>query len=592
MTVSDKLAKLRSNMKEQGVEAFVVPSGDSHFSEYTANYWKSLKWISGFSGSAGTVVITMKTSALWTDSRYFIQAENQLSGTEILLMKMKVSGTPSIEEWLKKQISPNGIVAVDGKLFSISNFNGLQTRLAPLKLISITDPFVSIWEDRPLLPHSRAFLLSESVTGMSRESKMQVVREKLGFTNRSYYIVSALDEIAWLLNIRGSDIFCNPLVISYAVLGKSEVLLFVDESKFETRDVLELRQAGINIHPYEDFDTFWKEVKDISVYYNPEKLSIGVYETLCKHNLTTVEESDKYGIISRLKARKNSVELDGFRKAMIIDGQAKVRFWKWIEENIGKIEISEWSAAEKLQEFRKLSSAYVGDSFPCISAYQANGAMPHYSVKKENCSKLDKSGFYLVDSGAQYQFGTTDITRTVYLGDMPSAEEKEDYTLILKGMIGLSKAIFPAGTRGSQLDILARTYLWNQGKNFLHGTGHGVGHFLCVHEGPQSIRMEENPVSIEIGMVTSNEPAYYVEGKYGIRIENLLACVAFEKQDNYYCFETLTLCPIDTKAVDINLLSLEEKDWLNQYHKKVYNSLKEGMSKDEILYLERKTKSI
>lgn len=591
--ISERIANLRLWMKEQSIDAIIIPSNDPHFSEYIAPHWQGRVWISGFTGSAATVVITNKKAALWTDSRYFIQAEKQLQGTNIELKKMKMPGTESIEQWLNTQLTAGNKVGIDGKLFSVSEYNRLKQTLAPVELVLINDPFVTIWKERKTLPNGAVFLLPNEITGKSRNEKLNDVVEKGGIKNAAY-IVTALDEIAWLLNMRGCDVNYNPVAIAYAIIDYPTIHLFIAPDKLTDADKKTLNTDGVKIHPYATFSEFLRQIdKGKQVIINPRKLNIQYYNILHQKGIHITDEKDINGIIASLKAVKNDVEIEGFRKAMLADGVAMVRFLKWLDENIGKQVITEISAGKKLLEFRAQHPDFVGESFGVISAYKEHGALPHYSATPDTDIPLKPEGFYLVDSGGQYRYGTTDITRTIHLGT-PTSHAKEDYTLVLKGMINLSQAKFPVGTRGAQLDVLARTYLWNKGKNYLHGTGHGVGHFLNVHEGTQSIRMDENPVVLQPGMVTSNEPAIYIFKQYGIRTENLICCKKFEQTDfgDFYEFETLTLCPIDTKPIDTLLLTEYEREWLNNYHQMVLDKLTPFLSNDERIWLQEKTKSI
>jgi Xaa-Pro aminopeptidase len=587
--IIDRLKSLRIELKNRGVDAIIIPSNDPHFSEYTAKCWKYRKWISGFSGSAGTLAISVAGNAvLWVDSRYFIQATKQLEGTEIEIQRLS-SGKWIDESWLKTRLGNSGKVGVDAKLFSVRQFETLKRSLAPLILIDIEDVFDVIYPDRPVLPESDAFLLPDEITGKNRSKKLADFVESTT-PNGEIYIVSALDEIAWILNMRGSDVAYNPVVISWLIIDYPDIHLFMNAKQLSENDRKLLAGDGVTIHPYNDFDAFVSSISsDRTVKLNFDKINFHTYKLL-KNRVTIVEEKNIADTVAFRKAIKNDVELSGFRACMITDGIAMVRFLKWLHDNIGKIRITETDAANKLETFRKQGKDYKGLSFSTISAYGANAASPHYSPAGKPEVEIGTTAFYLVDSGAQYLTGTTDITRTLHFGN-PTDEEKEDYTLVFKGMINLSMAVFPAGTRGAQLDILARKFLWEKGKNFLHGTGHGVGHYLNVHEGPQSIRSEDNPVALFPGMVTSNEPAIYVEGKYGIRTENLIACKfhCATGFGNFYSFETLTVCPVETKSVNISMMNSEEIKWLNDYHRFVYDSLSPYLENDEVEYLKTVT---
>lgn len=589
--IKERLTSLRTELKNRGIDAIIIPGNDPHFSEYPAKCWKYRKWISGFTGSAGTLTITLDEAALWVDSRYFIQAKKQLDGTGIEMRKL-TSGGLFDESWLKTRLEDGRKVGIDAKMFSINRFVSLKQSLAPLIPVDTGDIFDKIYTDRPPLPESEAFLLPDEVTGKSRKEKLADFA-KSASPNSEIYIVSALDEIAWILNMRGSDVAYNPVAISYLVIDHPLAHLFMNENQLSKSDREQLSGDGISIHPYSDFDRFISAIdENRTVKLNFDKTNFHICKLL-KSRLDIVEEKNIAESIAFRKAVKNEVELSGFRSCMITDGLAMFRFIRWLNENVGKIRIRETEAAVKLEELRKSGKDYRGLSFSTISAYGASGALPHYSPSKESDAEIGTDAFYLVDSGAQYLTGTTDLTRTLHFGN-PTEEEKEDYTLVLKGMINLSMAVFPAGTRGSQLDALARRFLWEKGKNFLHGTGHGVGHYLNVHEGPQSIRSEENPVIFVPGMVTSNEPAIYVEGKYGIRTENLIAC-EFHCNTGYgdfYKFDTLTLCPIETKSINLSMMSGEETEWLNSYHRRVYDSLSPYLDKEEAEYLKTLTAAI
>jgi Xaa-Pro aminopeptidase len=597
-SILERLKNLRTELKHRDVDAIIIPGNDPHFSEYPAKCWKYRKWISGFTGSAGTLTVTFDNAALWVDSRYFIQAKKQLDGTGIEMQKHFSAGLFD-EKWLKTRLRNDAKVGVDAKLFSVNLFESLKTSLAPLILTDIGDIFDEIYTDRPPLPESDAFLLPDEITGKSRNDKLADFAKSVT-PDGEIYIVSALDEIAWILNMRGSDVAYNPVVISYLIIDYPDIHLFMNEKQLPVNDREKLSADGVKIHPYTEFDSFvyQKIPENKTVKLNFNKTNFHIYKLL-KDRTSIVEENvspaipAREGAIAFQKAVKNEVELSGFRSCMLTDGIAMFRFLKWLNENVGKIRITETSAAAKLEDLRSKGMDYRGLSFSTISAYGANGALPHYSPSAESDVEIGRKSFYLVDSGAQYLTGTTDITRTMHFGN-PSDEEKEDYTLVLKGMINLSMAVFPAGTRGTQLDILARKFLWEKGKNFLHGTGHGVGHFLNVHEGPQSIRREENPVALLPGMVTSNEPAVYVEEKYGIRTENLIVCKDYSSTDfgNFYSFDTLTICPIETKSINISMMSGEEIKWLNDYHLRVYNALSPYLDNEEVECLKTMTAAI
>jgi Xaa-Pro aminopeptidase len=591
----NNIEKLRNYMRKEKTDAFIIPSNDPHFSEYVADCWKCREWISGFTGSAATVVVTNQKAALWTDSRYFLQAENQLEGSEIELKKIGLGETETIPEWLFVNLNKKAKIGIDEKLFSIADFENLQKQLLPLQLVAQPDPFVEIWKNRPNMPENKIFLLDIKFCGKTTSKKLSDIETAIGDTKNRAYIISALDEIAWLFNIRGSDINYNPIVIAYAIIDFPNLHLFIDTKKISNADRETLTASNIILHEYSDFAIFPKFIDNKkSIIINPQKISVYIQNILKKHNLKTTVETDTNGVISLLKSRKNETEISGFRRAMIADGVAMVRFFVWFEENIGKTKITELDVSAKLHEFRAKDKLFVSESFETIVAYAEHGAVVHYEPTEESNIEIKKHGFLLIDSGGQYLNGTTDITRTMHLGE-PSATEKSDYTLVLKGNIALSMARFPKGTRGAQLDMLARQPLCSKGRNYMHGTGHGVGHFLNVHEGPQSIRMNENPVAIEYGMITSNEPGVYVTGRYGIRIENLILCIPYRQTNDFgefMQFETLTLAPVDTIAINKKMLTERELKWLNKYHETVYRKLAPHLNEQERKWLKRKTQEI
>lgn len=581
---------LRKQMSNEGLAAVIVPSNDPHFSEYVADRWKCREWISGFTGSAGTVVITMTNAALWTDSRYFIQAEEQLKDSGILLKKLKIPGTETIEEWLNSELRPKSKVGIDKNLFSYAEFRRLEQSLSPLTIVPTVDLFDTIWTDRPAIPSTPAFILDDSITGEKISSKLNRLREVLNSNKCYIYPISMLDETAWLYNLRGSDIDYNPLAIAYSLVTCDKAFLFINPAKLSPSDKDLLAQEGVSVQSYESIGEVIQSLdKEKQCIFNPRKIAVGLYEVLEKVGFDLIEEKDSNGTICSFKCVKNDVEQDGFRKAMVDDGLALVKFQRWLEENISNTVITELSAAQKLHELRSQSKGFVGESFGSIMGYREHGAIIHYSATPETDARIQPEGFLLFDTGGQYRYGTTDVTRTVHLGT-PNHEEKDHYTRVLKGMIVLSMAKFPNATRGCQLDVLARQALWAKGLNYLHGTGHGIGHFLNVHEGPQSIRMEENPVTLKAGMVTSNEPGVYLEGKYGIRTENVILC---KQTDNGFMeFETLTLAPIDTKPIDKSLLAPDEIRWLNSYHQMVFSRLSPMLNADEVQWLKKKTQAI
>lgn len=563
------IISLRTLMERKGISAMIIPSNDPHFGEYIPDHYKCREWLSCFTGSAGTLVVTGHSAALWTDSRYFVQADKELAGTGILLMKLKIAGTPSIPEWIKSELPEGGTVAIDEDLFTYSEYKGYQSALDPLKVEMISDPFDEIWEGRPSLEFHSVECMPESVSGESVISKRERLCAALGVGTPFAYVVTALDEIAWLCNIRGCDVEYNPLVIAYAIVTTDKITLFGCVDMFPEQVKSYLRSQDVEIVGYSSFTDALKGLgDDVVKIFSSDQATAKNYMDAGPNILP---DPTTGGTLNLMKAKKNSVELDGFRRACAEDSKAWKKLLEYLRVNIVEKDpqeyilnpLTEYDIAEKLIEFRRESEDYRGESFEPIVAYAANGALPHYTATKESCSVIRQRGFLLIDSGAQYTYGTTDTTRTIPMGPL-TQEEMEDYTAVLKGMTDLSMARFPQGTRGAQLDILARGPLFSRGKKYLHGTGHGIGHYLCVHEGPQSIRMEENPVHLYPGMVLSNEPAVYVEGSHGIRIENTIVVSPWKVGDDgeYYEFETITQIPISTVPVVWSRLSEEEKQWL------------------------------
>ncbi len=593
MGIVKRISDLRKLMQAEGLSACIIPSTDPHLSEYPAACWKTREWISGFTGSAGTVVVTADNAGLWTDSRYFIQAEAQLVGTGIQLFKDRMPGMPTINEWLGGELEKGTVVGVDGSVFPASDIKDLKLYLSSqnLKLNTGFSPNV-LWKNRPAIPTSKAFLLPGEISGLDTKQKKSRVLEEIHREGANATILVALDMIAWLFNIRGNDIDYNPLVVSYAYISDDEVVLFINPEKLNTEIVDYLKLQGVVFADYEKITDYVRNLNsDVRLLINPLKINSALFEAVpgeCQVIPVPIHPVDM------LKTIKNDTEISGFRNAMKKDGVALVRFWMWFEGALKKGEtITELDVEEKLREYRSQQPMYFGESFSSIVGYAEHGAIVHYSATKETNARIQQKGLLLVDSGAQYFDGTTDITRTFAAGEL-SDSMKNDYTAVLKGNIDLSMAKFPKGTKGVQLDILARKALWDNGLNYLHGTGHGIGHFLNVHEGPQSIRMEHNPVVMMPGMVTSNEPGVYRAGEYGIRIENLILVEKAEETSfgEFYRFETLTLCPIDKNPINKSLLSKEEIDWLNSYHQKVYEILSPELKEEEQKWLKEKTNEI
>ncbi|MCP9613063.1 aminopeptidase P family protein [Coprobacter tertius] len=590
--IPTRVKDLRLKMADKKINAYIIPGTDPHQSEYSANHWKARGWISGFNGSAGTAVVTIDDAGLWTDSRYFLQAEIQLEGTGFKLFKQGLPGTPSIQEWLAATLPSGATVAIDGSMFPYKEYESLATYFTNKGLTLVTDfsPFDSIWKDRPEIPTDPAFVYDEKYSGESTECKISKILEKIGKDEANAILLSALDEIAWTLNIRGTDVQCNPVAICFAYISDNERVLFMDARKVSEEMSEYLKKNKIQLADYTKIYDFLSKRKGDSVFIDPSKVNYKLVSSLnssCKKIFGTSP-------VAWLKSIKNETEIAGFRDAMIRDGVALVKFFRWLEANIPSGKVSEITISEKLREFRSRQALYVGESFGTIAGFNEHGAIVHYSATPESNATIYNKGFLLIDSGAQYLDGTTDITRTIALGEL-TEEQKRNFTLVLKGHIAIATCIYPQGTRGAQIDVLARHFLWNEGLNYLHGTGHGIGHFLNVHEGPQNIRLEENPTPLTPGMVTSDEPGVYLAGKYGIRTENLILTVHHSHNDefgDFNAFEVLTLFPIDKRAIDKSLLNEKELQWLNDYHCKVYEKLSPGLDNEEKEWLKKATEAI
>ena len=589
-SISERIHALRMWFKPN-IQAFIIPSTDPHLSEYVAPHWKSREWISGFTGSAGTVVITEKKAGLWTDSRYFLQAAEQLQGSGIDLYKEMLPETPSITKFLSDELQPGKSVGIDGKMFSVEQVESMQAELSAknIQIVFCPDPMDELWENRPPMPESPAFVYDIKYAGKSCSEKIAAIRTELKKKSAESVMLSALDEIAWTLNLRGNDVHCNPVVVSYLLITEKKAVLFIAPEKVteEVRNYLEEQQ--IEIQNYSDTEIYLSDLNSSSILMNPAKTNYSVFSSVNPQCRIIRGEAP----VALLKAIRNEQEIKGIHAAMQRDGVALVKFLRWLESAVPAGTETELSIDRKLHAFRATQDLYAGESFDTIAGYKEHGAIVHYSATEESNATLHPKGFLLLDSGAQYLDGTTDITRTIALGEL-TTEEKTDYTLVLKGHIALAMAVFPSGTRGAQLDVLARMPLWSHKMNFLHGTGHGVGHFLSVHEGPQSIRMNENPIVLQPGMVTSNEPGVYKGGSHGIRTENLtLVCSAGEGLfGEYLKFETITLCPICKKGIIKELLTADEVDWLNNYHQQVYEKLSPKLNEEEKAWLKEATAAI
>ena len=591
MEIKSRLAALRQEMKARQLSAFIVPSTDPHSSEYVSEHWETRKWISGFTGSAGTAVIALEDAGLWTDSRYFIQAEEQLEGTGIRLFKDRLPETPSIGEWLGSILKEGNKVGIDGWVNSHQEAFGLNNELKAkgLALETMTeDIFDTLWENRPRLPQSPIFILDEARTGASCTAKINRIKETIAKNGVSAIILSALDEIAWTLNLRGNDVHCNPVFISYLLISAEGYTLYIMEDKITDDVRAYLKEHQIEIKAYsalaEDLRSFKEKhqgVLQISPLANE-----ALYNLSSQYADTIIAPSP----VALMKAVKNEAEQAGFRKAMERDGVAMVKFLRWLEEAVPAGNESEVSIDKRLYEFRAEQADFKGISFDTIAGYKEHAAIVHYEATPETDIPLKPEGLLLLDSGAQYLDGTTDITRTIVLGPL-TEEEKTDYTLVLKGHLQLQNAQFPAGTCGTQLDVLARIAMWKSGINYMHGTGHGIGHFLCVHEGPHQIRMNHMPTLLEPGMTVTDEPGIYKAGRHGIRIENTLLIVPGQETEfgKFYQFEPLTLCPIDKEAIVVEMLTDEELKHFNDYHEMVYNRLSAFLNEEEKAWLKEAT---
>ena len=590
-SIKERIHALRMAFRPNNIKAFIIPSTDPHLSEYVAPYWMSREWISGFTGSAGTAVILMDKAGLWTDSRYFLQAEKELEGSGITLYKEMLPETPSITKFLCQNLKPGESVSIDGKMFSVQQVEQMKEDLAPyqLQVNLFGDPLKNIWKDRPSMPDAPAFIYDVKYAGKSCGEKVAAIRTELKKKGIFALFLSSLDEIAWTLNLRGSDVHCNPVIVSYLLVTQDEVVYFISPEKI-TQEVNEyLQEQQVSLRKYDEAESFLNSFTGENILIDPKKTNYAIYSAINPACKVVRGESP----VTLLKAIRNEQEIAGIHHAMQRDGVALVKFLKWLEQSVPSGKETELSVDRKLHEFRAAQPLYMGESFDTIAGYKEHGAIVHYSATEESDVTLQSKGFLLLDSGAQYLDGTTDITRTIALGEL-TEEEKTDYTLILKGHIALAMAKFPAGTRGAQLDVLARMPIWSHGMNFLHGTGHGVGHFLSVHEGPQSIRMNENPIVLQPGMVTSNEPGVYKAGSHGIRTENLtLVCKDKEGMfGEYFKFETITLCPICKKGIIKEMLTAEEVKWFNDYHQTVYKKLSPSLNEEEKKWLLEATKAI
>lgn len=591
MEINSRVNQLRVAMRKKGFDAYLVPSNDPHQSEYVAEHWQARTWLSGFTGSAGLLIVSNEKAGLWTDARYFIQAEKELAGSSIDLHPMRNISQPEYLAWLNEQLPESGRLGLDGRLFTKGQLQRL-TKVLQSKKIDIIHDFdliSEVWQDRPALPEGSIFELGLQYTGESRAAKLKRVRQLLAKQEVDHYLLTQLDDIAWLLNLRGHDVPFNPVFIAYLLIEKEQTLLFIDTHKVSSELVAQLAIDQVVLQDYNAIEAYLSQLDSTHKLLVEPSL-----------NLTLLEQIDprikKVGnrIVEQMKAIKNSTEVDNLRKAMIKDGVALVKFFRWLEEVLPSGVISEYDCAQQLTLFRSQQSLYYGDSFATIAGYAGNGAIIHYRPDELSSTILEPAELLLLDSGGQYQDGTTDITRTVCLGT-PTPEQKDAYTRVLKGHIALDTIQFPAGTNGGQLDVLARMHLWRDGKDYGHGTGHGVGFFLNVHEGPQGIASQSNSsrarTALQPGMILSNEPGYYKTDGYGIRIENLVLCIETEQRQGdrpFYKFETLTLFPIEQSLLNVDLMEDYELEWLNQYHTKVFEKLAPALNEAERSWLAAK----
>ncbi len=583
MTVNQRIEALREVMKREHLAAFIFPSTDPHQGEYVPDHWKGREFISGFNGSAGTAVVTMTSAALWTDSRYFIAAEEQLRGTEFKLMKLKMPGTPTIAEWIGKECAAGAEVALDGWCSSV---NAVKELIADLRqqggitLRTNLDPLAQIWTDRPVIPEHVVEIFPLQYAGESCHEKIARIRKALREKHADGMLMSALDDIAWTLNLRGTDVHCNPVFVAYLLISSKAVTLYINKVKLTPEVETYLKAEGVGVAPYEAVAKGLKDYFEYNILLDPDEVSYTLYKQVTRE-IVEVESP-----VKRMKTVKNATEIEGFKSAMLKDGIAMVKFLSWLKPAVEAGGQTEISIDKKLTSLRAEQPLYRDISFDTIAGYQAHGAIVHYEATPETDIPLKPEGFLLLDSGAQYLDGTTDITRTIALGPL-TEEQKRVYTLVLKGHIQIELCKFPSGASGTQIDILAREAMWREGLNYLHGTGHGVGTYLNVHEGPHQFRMEWKPAPLVAGMTITDEPGIYLEGKFGVRIENTLLITPYKETQfgEFLQFESLTLCPIDTTPIVKEMLLDEEIAWLNQYHQQVFDTLSPHLTAEEVAWL-------
>lgn len=593
--INQRLEKLREVMRREHLSAFIFPSTDAHQSEYVADHWQGRAWISGFNGSAGTAVVTMRSAALWTDSRYFIAAEEQLRGTEFQLMKLKVEGTPTISDWIASELSQNEDecreVGLDGMVNSYNDTMALISDLRKAGGITVRtnfDPLEQIWMNRPAIPENPVEIQSLNFAGETVDDKIQRIRKALREHHADGILVSALDDIAWTLNLRGTDVHCNPVFVSYLLISSDQVSLFVNPKKISSEVKAYLDEHGISLFDYNQVEEGLESYADYNILLDGDETSFCLWKSVKCQEIIAAKSP-----IPVMKAVKNATEIEGYHRAMLRDGVAMVKFLKWLKPAVEAGGQTEMSIDKKLTSLRAEQNLFRDISFDTIAGYQAHGAIVHYEATPETDAPLLPEGLILIDSGAQYQDGTTDVTRTIALGPV-TEEMKHVYTLVLKGHIQLELAKFPDGASGTQIDALSRECMWREGYNFLHGTGHGVGSYLNVHEGPHQIRMEWKPTPLRAGMTVTDEPGLYLKGKFGVRIENTLLIKDFVETTfgKFLQMESLTLCPIDTAPIDVDMLLLEEVEWLNAYHREVFEKLSPYLEDEEVGWLAEATKPL
>ncbi|MDX8339890.1 aminopeptidase P family N-terminal domain-containing protein [Draconibacterium sp. IB214405] len=589
--IKQRLAALRAEMKKLDIDAWYISGTDPHSSEYLPKRWETREYIAGFTGSYGLVAVTLDKAALWTDSRYFLQAAEELEGTGIEMQKLRVTDAVSPDTWLSQNLPAGSKVGLDAQSLTVDAFRGLQKGFLKkdIELVETPDLLEAIWEDRPAVPDDKVFELDVKYAGVGRPEKQQKIAGELASAGADIHVVSMLDELAWLYNLRGSDVPYNPVFTGFAVIGEKESVLFVDSGKIDSDLKSKIEADGVKVKNYTTFYNYLAEIEGKTVFVDPSTLNFAAYSALAASN----EIVEGTSLVAIQKALKNETELEGFKSAMKKDGVALVESIFWLKAIIGKQTVTDYEFGQKLAEFRAKQDGFKGESFTPIVGYKSRGALVHLHIGADDALPLDADGVVLFDSGGQYIDGTTDVTRTIALGAV-SDQFKTDFTLTLKGMIGLTQAKFPYGVKGCHLDILARQALWDNGMNYGHGTGHGVGHFLNVHEGPMAIRLEYNENLMQPGQVLSNEPAFYREGQYGLRTENMMVCVERETTEfgRFLGFDTLTLCPIDTTLIKVELLSEKERKWLNDYHRWVNEELKPLLEEKYHNFLDEITQEI